>query len=300
MPKTPINTGYCIYAKEKFMETSKESPLKKYRRQPKLFIDLPSKGKYSPNGTVYNDVYTQLAVFSMTAGDEILFKTPDALINGEATAKNISSCIPSITDPWNIPTIDLDTILIAIRMATYGNTMRVQSSCPHCKEKNAYDIDLQRLLEYYATLDYPDVVSVDKFIFNLKPLNYKQLTESKKTSVQLSRAINQQASKIEDEEARNEVIDSIMQKIAEEGVKIIFLTIDSVEVDGEVETDKNEIIEFLKNQDVSVFRAIKAHIEHNSKKWRTPTQKVVCGNDECGKEHNIALSLDQSDFFGKG
>jgi len=282
------------------METSKESPLKKYRRQPKLFIDLPSGGKYSPSGTVHNDVYTQLAVFSMTASDEILFKTPDALINGEATAKNINSCIPSIVDPWRIPTIDLDTILISIRMATYGNNMRVQSQCPHCKEKNSYDIDLQKLLEYYAKLDYPEVIVVDQFVFKLKPLNYRQLTDSKKISVQLSRAINQQAPNIEDEEARNEFVDDILQKIAEEGVKIIFSTIDSVEVDGQVETDKNEIVEFLQNQDVSVFRAIKSHIEHNSKKWRTPNQKVVCGNEECAKEHAIALSLDQSDFFGLG
>lgn len=282
------------------MESSKESPLKKYRRQPKLFIDLPSKGKYSPSGTVYNDVYTQLAVFSMTANDEILFKTPDALINGEATAKNISSCIPSIIDPWRIPTIDLDTILISIRMATYGNSMRVQSSCPHCKEKNAYDIDLQKLLEYYSTLEYHDVVTVDRFVFNLKPLNYKQLTESKKTSVQLSRAINQQAIKIENEEARNEFVDDILQKIAEEGVRIIFQTIDSIEVDGAIETDKNEIMEFLSNQDLSVFRGIKNHIEHNSKKWRTPSQKVVCGNEKCKKEHSIVVSLDQSDFFGNG
>lgn len=282
------------------METSKESPLKKYRRQPKLYIDLPSKGKYSPSGTVFNDVCTHLAVFSMTASDEILFRTPDALINGEATAKNINSCIPSIIDPWKIPTIDLDTILIAIRMATYGNFMRVQAECPHCKEKNAYDINLQKLLDYYATLEYHDVVTIDKFIFNLKPLNYQELTESKKTSVQLSRAINQQAIKIENEETKNEFVDNILQKIAEESVKIIFQTIDSVEVDGEIETDKAEIMEFMKNQDVELFRAIKTHIEHNSKKWRTPTQKVVCGNEKCAKEHHVAISLDQSDFFAIG
>ena len=282
------------------MESSQESPLKKYRRQPKLFINLPSGGKYSPSGTVFNDVYTQMAVFSMTAADEILFKTPDALINGEATAKNISSCIPSIVDPWRIPTIDLDTILISIRMATYGSHMRVNAKCPHCKENNSYDVELQKLLDYYSTLDYPDTIVIDKFVFKLKPLTYKQLTESKKTSIQLSRAINQQAPTIEDEESRNVFVDNILQKIAEEGVKIIFSTIDSVEVDGQIETDKNEIMEFLGNQDVSIFRAIKAHIEHNSKKWRTPNQKVVCGNEDCGKEHNIALSLDQSDFFGIG
>jgi len=178
--------------------------------------------------------------------------------------------------------------------------MRVQADCPHCKEKNAYDINLQKLLDYYASLEYHDVVTIKNFVFRLKPLNYKQLTDSKKTSVQLSRAINQQAPDIEDEEARNQFVDNILQKIAEESVKIIFLTIDSVEVDGEIETNQNEIIEFMKNQDVELFRAIKTHIEHNSKKWRTPSQKVVCGNDKCAKEHNVAISLDQSDFFAIG
>lgn len=282
------------------MEASQESPLKKYRRQPKLFIDLPSKGRYSPSNTVFGDVFTQLPVFSMTAGDEILFKTPDALINGEATAKNITSCIPSIVDPWRIPTIDLDTILISIRMASYGSNMRVNATCPHCKEKNSYEVDLQKLLDYYSMLDYPDTLVINDFIFKLKPMNYHQLTETRKTSVQLSRAINLQAPQIQDEEEQNIFIDDLLQKIAEEGVKIIFQTIDSVEVNGEIETNKDEIMEFLRNQDVSVFRTIKSHIEHNSKKWRTPSQAVVCGSENCGKEHKISLSLDQSDFFAMG
>lgn len=282
------------------METSHESPLKKYKRQPKLYIDLPSKGKYTSPNTVYNDVYTQLAVYSMTASDEILFKTPDALINGEATASNINSCVPSILNPWNIPTIDLDTILIGIRMATYGSKMAVNATCPHCKEKNTYDIDLQNLLDYYAGLNYKDTLQIDNFTIKLKPLTYRQLTANQKTSVQYSRAINIQASKIEDEEEKNKFVDSILQKIALEGINIVFDTIESVEVDGQVETNREAIMDFMGGSDVHIFKKVKAHIESNSKYWRTPTQKVFCGNDDCGKEHMVNITLDQSDFFGLG
>ena len=35
-----------------------ESPLKKYSRQPKIYIDLPSKGKYYKNGVLYEDSAT--------------------------------------------------------------------------------------------------------------------------------------------------------------------------------------------------------------------------------------------------
>jgi uncharacterized protein (DUF1330 family) len=282
------------------METPRESPLKKYKRQPKLYIDLPSKGKYSESGVLLNDVYTQLAVFSMTPSDEILFKTPDALINGEATAANIKSCIPSIVNPWGIATIDIDTILIGIRMATYGTSMSVNATCPHCKEKNTYDIDLQNLINYYAGLNYRDTIQIDNFKIKLKPLTYKQLTENQKRSVQYSRAIQIQAANIKDEEEKNKFVDDILQKIAAHGINIIFDTIESVEVDGQVETDRSEIMEFMSGNDVHIFKKVKAHIESNSIFWRAPTQKVSCGIEECGKEHKINISLDQSDFFGLG
>ena len=95
-----------------------QSPLKKYTRQPKIYIDLPSKGKYYSDSVLYEDSYSNLAVFSMTANDEILYRTPDALITGQATAKNIQSCIPSILKPFNLVTLDVDALLLSIRLAT--------------------------------------------------------------------------------------------------------------------------------------------------------------------------------------
>ena len=121
------------------MENS-QSPLRQFQRQPKLYIDLPSRGKWYDEKIVADGTSTSLAVFSMTANDEIGFKTPDALVTGEATVRNIKSCIPAILDPWNIRTIDSDSILIAIRIASYGETMSVSSPCKKCSEDNAYDV----------------------------------------------------------------------------------------------------------------------------------------------------------------
>jgi len=57
--------------------------LEKYQRQPKLYIDLPSKGRwYPPNALAKSD---ELAIYSMTASDEIATKTPDALFSGNTT-----------------------------------------------------------------------------------------------------------------------------------------------------------------------------------------------------------------------
>ena len=283
------------------MELTKESPLKKYKRQPKVFIDLPSQGKYSSTGTLNNDVYTQLAVYSMTAGDEILFKTPDALINGEATARVIQSCIPSIQNPWDLPTFDLDTVLIAIRMATYGSSMTVQSKCPHCKSTHTYDVELTGLLDFYRTIEYTDTLVVDEFTIKLHPINYRQLTDNQKISVQLQRAMDVQVRNFENnEEAKNQFVDNILTQIAEHSIKIIFDNIESITVDGETETDRGEIIEFMTQSDAKIFQTVKEHIEKQSRIWRTPSQTVVCGTEECKKSHKILVSLDQSDFFAKG
>tara|TARA_B100000900_G_scaffold410071_1_gene427147 strand:+ start:3051 stop:3902 length:852 start_codon:yes stop_codon:yes gene_type:complete len=283
------------------METTNESPLKKYKRKPKVYIDLPSQGKYSSTGTTHNDTYSQLAVFSMTAADEILFKTPDALINGEATARCIQSCIPAIQSPWDIPTLDLDTILIGIRMATYGDILTVNSKCPHCKSTHTYDVELSELLNYYQSCEYTDTLVIDEFVFKLRPVNYKTLTENQKKSVTLQRAIEVQSqSLVEGSDEHNKFVDSLLNQVADHGISMIFDNIESITVDGETETDRTEIVDFLTNADVNIFSQIKDHIEKQSKTWRTPTQTVVCGNDECKKEHKIYVGLDQSDFFARG
>ena len=129
------------------------SPLSAYYRQPKIYVSLPSKGNYYVEGALDKSEDGTYAVYSMTAKDELMFKTPDALLSGQSTVAVINSCIPSIKDPWKLPTIDLDAILVAIRIATYGENMDIDTECPACKEEQRYGFDLTKYLEgEYETL----------------------------------------------------------------------------------------------------------------------------------------------------
>ena len=109
------------------------NPLRQYFRRPSLYIKLPSKGHFYPAGAIDMPENGELPVFPMTAIDEITSKTPDALFSGAAVTDIIQSCIPAIKDPWVLPSIDLDTILIAIRAATNGNELEIQSLCAKCE-----------------------------------------------------------------------------------------------------------------------------------------------------------------------
>ena len=79
--------------------------------------------------------------------DEIRFKTPDALMNGEGVVEVIQSCVPSIKDAWQVKSYDLDTILIAIRIATYGETMDINFTVPIANEQASHTLNLPAILE---------------------------------------------------------------------------------------------------------------------------------------------------------
>jgi hypothetical protein len=78
----------------------KKNPLSSFYRQPKIYVKLPSKGEFYPPGSLDVSANGEYPVYAMTAKDELLFKTPDALLSGQSTVELIKSCIPAITNPW--------------------------------------------------------------------------------------------------------------------------------------------------------------------------------------------------------
>ena len=84
-------------------EIKSANPLTQYFRQPKIWIKLPSGGKFYPNNALDHSANDEYPVFAMTAKDELLFKTPDALLSGQSTVEVIKSCIPAIREPWMMP-----------------------------------------------------------------------------------------------------------------------------------------------------------------------------------------------------
>ena len=152
------------------------NPLQQYFRQPKIFVSLPSQGIYYAPGAINGDP-TRLPVFGMTGMDEILFKTPDALLTGESTAKVISSCCPAITDPWQVSLVDLDLILSAIRIATFGSELTVGHKCSKCDTAQDYALELTKFIEHYSNCQYDNRVVLDDLSVVIRPLNYRQNTE---------------------------------------------------------------------------------------------------------------------------
>lgn len=269
------------------------NPLQQYFRQPKIYVGLPSQGAYNKPGTLEGDV-SNMPIYGMTGLDEILIKTPDALLTGESTVRVIESCVPNIKDGWEVSSIDLDLLLIAIRIATYGNAMSIEHKCGHCEADNEYNIELGTLVEHYSKCKFENKVTIGDLVVKVQPVTYKQTNDFSIRNFKIQQMIVQ-ANTIEDNEARNDILKEVFKQLGDLQYEIFVATIESVEVNGTVVTNKEHIIEWLNNADKDVFDAMKAHSEVNRAAWETPTFKTHCSS--CDAENEVSIDMDFSSFF---
>ena len=159
---------------------SDTSRLAQFYRQPEIYITLPG-AQFYPEGVLELSATGEIPVFPMTAKDDIAIKTPDALISGEAVVQVISSCIPSIKDPWQMPATDVDFSLIAIRIASFGSEMLLDNLCSNeeCNEEFQVGVDLNPYIEHLGNISISydaSVISYGELKVHIKPLTYKDLS----------------------------------------------------------------------------------------------------------------------------
>jgi len=269
------------------------NPLQKYFRQPKIYIRLPSQGVYY-SGDAVDNATGEIPVMSMTGMDELLLKTPDALMNGDATVRVLQSCMPNIKNAWEVCNLDLDQILVAIRIATYGNGMNIGHICPNCGSDNEYDVDLMSLIDHFNSCKYDNKVVIDDLTIFIRPLNYKKMTEFNVKNFELQRQLRQILD-VEDEDAKNKVIAELYEKLAVIQNESYIESIESVQAPAGVVNEREYITEWIINSEKSMFDAIKLQIEKNNQTWRVPEMKVKC--ESCGHDSLVAIQMDQSNFF---
>lgn len=274
------------------------NPLANYFRQPKLYIRLPSHGAYYGAGSLDVSQNEEYAVYAMTARDELMFKTPDALMNGQATVEVIKSCIPAIKDPWLMPSIDLDAVLIAIRIATYGESMEVSTECPSCNHRNEYGLDLIRYLDHASQFEYKNKVQVGELTIHLRPYNYREITKAAVKTFEQQKLIAVVTDNSLSEEEKVEKFGEGFVRLTELTVDVVVNCIDSIETpDGNVD-DKKMIKEFMENTTSQVFNMVNDQITEMKELMTLKSQDVKCA--ECEHEFNVELTMDQTNFFGVG
>jgi hypothetical protein len=281
---------------------SRNNPLASFMRQPKIYITLPSRGDFWPKGSINMPETGEFPVYSMTARDELLFKTPDALMNGQAVVDVIQSCMPDIKNAWVLPTIDLDTILIAIRLATYGEKMPFTHKIPVIDEEVTYEIDLRILLDQQQSNYWIEQVVIrPDFIICVKPLTYKHMTQTSIKSFETTRILNMVNDDTITDEKKLEMFNASFNNLTKVTVELMSESVYKIiTADTEV-TDTRFIAEFVNNADKDIFDQVQKHLSE-IKKNNDLKPLVFNPNEEqralgAPESYTVPINFNDSDFF---
>lgn len=272
------------------------NPLAGHFRQPAIYLKLPSQGRFYPDGSVDLGVTGDIPVYPMTVKDEIMLKTPDALMNGSSIAEMVRSCCPSIKDPWVIPMIDLDAILIAVRLASYGEGMDMTSSCTHCEHENEHTIDLRVLLDNMKPLaNFEQQTFLDGLIFEIRPQTFKDLNTASMIAFEQQKIVAVVGNSDLSDEDKKKQFQASFDKLTDLNINTLVTCIKSITADGTVVTDEVLIKDFLTHCDRKTYEGIRNLVTKLLDTNVIEPAPVKC--EGCEKEYNVKLEFNQSNFF---
>lgn len=282
--------------------TENANPLHKYFRQPALYVALPSGSDYPPH-VVAPSQTGELAVMPMTAKDEIRFKTPDALMNGQGVVDVIQSCCPDIKDAWQIKSHDLDTVLIAIRIATYGETMEINFNVPGANENVSHTVNLPSLLEEIKSQSIQNqFVLKDGLKVKVSPLTYKDMTTTSLHTFQQQKMYTAvQDSQLSDEEKSKRFNDAFT-KLTELNSSILLKNMASITMpDGTEVSDPAQIKEFVDNANAALIKEIEENMSTLRSQGAVKPLKLKATEEQIKKgapaSYTVPVTFDTANFF---
>lgn len=243
-----------------------KNPLSSFGRHPKLELNLPSEGKWYPDGSLELNANNTVSVRSMTGSDDLKFKAGDASMGGSNVLNLIASCIPNIKKVQDIPSIDLDALLLAIRWASYGQILKQTIQVPNTTITKTIQVDLEKVLGKLSSSSQSwdetlTITSDDNttLIILVKPINVstlfsktQQIQEQKESIIK-----NSSVSKSLDAPSFNVAVN----QLSNVAIELIASSIESLILpDGTKISDQPSILKIIQDLDVSYFNAIRDHI----------------------------------------
>jgi hypothetical protein len=272
------------------------NPLRQFFRQPAIYFRLPSEGRYWPEDALELPPTQEIPVYPMTAIDEITYRTPDALFGGQATVNVIGSCIPCIHNAWQMPSVDVNAVLVAIRIASYGHAMDISSVCPSCGHEGEYTTDLRTSLSKIGCANYHEPHAWGDLEFQFRPLNYQDQNSINLAQFEQQKMISNIQSSDLSEEEKVTKLGECLQNVTTLTIQSLARCTMSIRTSTAIVTDSEHIEEFFKNCERKLFMEIRDYVIALREPSELPLLDVKC--ESCEFEFKQALVLDQTSFFG--
>jgi DNA-directed RNA polymerase subunit M/transcription elongation factor TFIIS len=275
--------------------TQSTNPLRQFFRQPAIYLKLPSAGRFWPASSLDLPANGEVPVYPMTAIDEITYRTPDALFNGQAVISVIQSCVPAIKNAWHMPNIDLNPVLIAIRIASYGHDMSLNTTCPACNHEEEYSLDMRTVLDQIRSPNFAETINHGDLEIIFKPVTYEQQNQSSIAQFEQQKLLSVLPTSDLPEEEKMARLSQSMKIITDLTINIVAESITAIKTPNAAVTDTPQIEEFLRNCDSKVYNQIRNHVVEL--RQQSEIQPLIIKCTECEHEYTQPVDLDLANFF---
>jgi hypothetical protein len=294
------------------------NPLTSFFRKQKLALQLPSKGHwYSSDDITFNND-NSLPVFAMTAELDMQFRAGDFTLTGKTTYDMIKGCIPAIHHPENILNIDIDAILLAIRLASYGDEFSATVSVPNTTLTRTINFSISKLLSELNNRKeiWDDQITIEDehgtiLQLELYPIPLKNIFLTSKTIYTQKRVLSKNVD-VNDNIADENIFNNSMKTLTESAIKLLCSSIKSItakdntgkilaNVIANSPEEIDKIAYIIRSMDIEFFNAMRDHLEVQRKKYtfitpiQTSTKKEI--NAGAPKEWSSDIIIVGSNFL---
>mgnify|MGYP007072005218 FL=1 len=284
--------------------TDNTNPLGKYYRQPQIYVKLPSNGKYySPDVFIPTET-GEIPILPMTAKDELAFKTPDAMMNGQSTVDVIKSCVPAFKNPWKMVNCDTDTLLLAIRIATYGETMDINFAVPVTNESTSTTVNLPALLETVSKIDPQDHATTKSgFKIRIQPLTYDKLSKIQIAQFEQQKIYTNVVDSGLTEDQKTQRFAESYKKMQNINVELLIESIAEITTpEDQTVSDGKQIFDFIANCDTKITREIENVLNDLRSQCSIKPLQLKATEDQIKKgvpaSYEVPVTFDTANFFG--
>lgn len=271
--------------------------LARYYRVPGLHVKLPTDGAFLPPGSFRPTATGDVPVFPMRAADELLLKSPDALMSGYGIEKLLESCVPAIQTPREVSTADLDVLLLAIRASTFGETMPITVACPKCGEASEFECHLPGMVATVQPIPGDNPVRLsDDIVVYVRPYNLGNATKVAMTTFEETRRM--QALEKASEDERRKAMNEGFARLSALNVAMVADCVMRVVVPEGVVTDKQEIARFVADLPSRRFAKVEDKLKELNGMGMDKHVEVCC--EKCQHTWRTEVEFNPASFFDSG
>jgi hypothetical protein len=279
------------------------NPLKQYFRQAILYVKLPTQGRWYTSDDVTFSSEGEVGVYALTALDDILLNTPDAMLNGQALEKVISNCCPDVKNVKRLMLPDLEAIFVGIKSATNGGKADYDRKCPQCNHENSFELNCQHLLDSTMFINEDDL-SINfgnDLIVHVKPYDFemRQLFTKREFEEERSLRMFDEQNKDVDELTKATLLGQSVDRLSQMTFSLVSRSIEKIEMVKEkiIVDNRDHINEWLVGISKAQADMVIESVNRINGIGVPKTIPVLCSN--CNHQWGDTLTFDPSSFFGK-